>query len=573
MAVASVWLAAGLPGLAADTAADFPARRCQDAFGCIPGESCREAKALYARARRGDREAATALGLRLMMGNGVMPDDLAAMRWFEKAAAKGDTVAQVALGAYLTRRESPEETVAQGLAYLEKAAKAGNPVASSNLAMLYRIGRRGIPENGALAEKWTRWTNRLAEERMIREIKRAVGPYRDVLSVRAGQPDDVLLAESVKAAAAGGETMAQTLYGVWLASGDMEKAGISRDLLKGADVLAGAAKSGDAVAAFALGDLLWVGTGALERNPEAAAGWLKQAAEGGHAKGMALYGFLLLNGLYAEMDPARGLAYLEEAVRQGLPEAQMALASVWMGMNEREKALRAFGNTLSCRDCTVERSILAWKYGAGNGPVTGEPENMTEIRRLAQFGDPTAMLYLGMACDVGAGGRRDACQAVRWYEKAAEKGMQAVYLPLAMACVETDDLACARKWLAAAACSAEAMGSPYHFMLAFALDEVWLDDRKEANGADRAAVSGDRVKSRAKRLRWLHQEARRGNGAAAAVLGGLYEAGIGVAKDEEQSAMWRQRAREAQACRRLPLADSPSAGGMDGSRKPEGEAR
>lgn len=50
---APVLSAAGLPGLAADNPAGFAAMGCEEAFGCIPGESCAEARALHARAGQG----------------------------------------------------------------------------------------------------------------------------------------------------------------------------------------------------------------------------------------------------------------------------------------------------------------------------------------------------------------------------------------------------------------------------------------------------------------------------------------------------------------------------------------
>lgn len=61
--------------------------------------------------------------------------------------------------------------------------------------------------------------------------------------------------------------------------------------------------------------------------------------------------------------------------------------------------------------------------------------------------------------------------------------------------------------------------------------------------------------------------------AAAGVSGGLYEAEIGLAEDEKQSAMRRQRAKEGEACGCLSPVDDPSAGRMDGPGKPEGKAR
>lgn len=82
-----VLLAVFFAGLSGVQAEDSMTCRDNQAFLCTSKAGCGEIRALYARARRGDFEAMTAFGLRLVMGDGVVPDDGAAMHWFEKAAA------------------------------------------------------------------------------------------------------------------------------------------------------------------------------------------------------------------------------------------------------------------------------------------------------------------------------------------------------------------------------------------------------------------------------------------------------------------------------------------------------
>lgn len=186
-------------------------------------------------------------------------------------------------------------------------------------------------------------------------------------------------------------------------------------------------------------------------------------------------------------------------------------------------------------------------------------KSCAEARALharAGQGDPEAAMALGLRLMRGDGVAPDDLAAMRWFEKAAGKGMKAVYLPLAMARLETGDFTAARKWLGAAVCDTGAMEENDNFRLAFGLDEAWLDDMEEGNGMDRDAVSGDRRESAAKRLRWLEREARRGNGAAVAGVARLYEAGMGVAGDGERSAMWRRRAAGANPCRNAAGDDS-----------------
>ena len=544
----SVLLAVCLAGVSAGMETVQAATVCEKAFLCLPGESCSEAKALYARAQQGDPVAEFAFGLRLMMGDGVMPDETAAMQWFEKAAKQGNVPAQLALGAFLTRPDSDEKSVQAGLSWLETAAKGGDWMASLQLSMLFLKGGKagGEPDEKAAA-KWLEQATQQLDALRFQLMERTVAPYRETWLGQAGEKGHAQAVDRVLRAADGGDPVAQTLAGVWLLSGSMENAGMAQDEKAGMRRLARAAKAGDRLASAVLGAIVLGEDDLYGREVTATVRhWLKTAAEQGDGECMALYGLFWLKGIGGAADEKEALVWLDKAAGKAVPEAMVSLAWVLQKQENRNEAARWLARAARVPDRPDLFSTLAWQYGSGEGPVAGEPEKVTEIRRYAEKGDPLAMLTLGLMYDAGSFGRRSLCRAIMWYGKVAEKGFAEGYLPLAMTCAEAGDTVCARKWLDAAVASETAMDSSENFVLAFGGSSDW-QDRIGKEGVDEKATG--RAGTIAKRFKWLQREEQRGNAAAAAVLARLYEAGIGVAPDEKAA---RKREKPGQRGRATP---------------------
>ncbi len=500
---------------------------------CVSDEGCAAMKALSARAGAGDTASQVELGLRLMMGKGVMPDEEKAKAWFEKAALKGHSAAQVALGTMLLREG--EKTAQQGRQWLEKAARGGNLSASQELLMLYTLGRAGIPENDALARQWAESVKRQADKALMADVERRVAPYQRIWQEKTGGLSGECLAEAVKRSAAAGDPMAQTLLAGWQVSGTLT--GVEENRPEAMERLSRAAEAGDTLAASLFGTLLFTGSETHEGDPVQAEKWLEKAAKSGDVDSMRLLGLLRLHGINRERGATEELTWLEKAAARGDPRAWFSLGSYWNGIGQKEAALDAFEKVASDRKNPEALSLLARTYGNGSGPVAGESEAMREWRRHAGQGDVLAMMSLAMAYDTGVSGRRHLCSAVFWYEKAARHGAEEVFLPLAMACAEAGAFSCARKWLEKAVVQEEgALYSGTVFELAFGAEN--------GPGGNELAlhVIRERRNGRKKRLAWLRAEGRRGNTAAAFVLVKVYELGVGVPSDEKQARMWGEKA-------------------------------
>lgn len=222
-----VLLAVFFAGLSGVQAEDSMTCRDNQAFLCTSKAGCGEVRALYARARRGDFEAMTAFGLRLVMGDGVVLDDGAAMHWFEKAAAGGDTTAQVALGAFLMRPGEPAKRREKGLSWLEKAALSGNTLALTHLARYEACEETTCGLTGQRVSRWQEQARRQAMQDSVTRMEAVVAPYWKKWLGQPGEKDPVQAVQDVLRAAEEGDRQAQTLASVWYVSGAMAKAGLA----------------------------------------------------------------------------------------------------------------------------------------------------------------------------------------------------------------------------------------------------------------------------------------------------------------------------------------------------------
>jgi hypothetical protein len=118
--------------------------------------------------------------------------------------------------------------------------------------------------------------------------------------------------------------------------------------------------------------------------------------------------------------------------------------------------------------------------------------NVTDVRQLAEKGDPSAQYNLGVMYHNGRGVEKDEVEAFKWYQKAAEQG-------------DAD--------------AQNNLGVMY------------------ANGR---GVEKDEVEA----VKWYQKAAEQGDAAAQTNLGVMYEDGSGVEKDEVEAVKWYQKAAE-----------------------------
>ena len=150
------------------------------------------------------------------------------------------------------------------------------------------------------------------------------------------------------------------------------------------------AEQGDAESAFRLGMAYDTGLG-VERDAARAAYWYRRAAEEGHLHAQHNLAVAYANGDGVEFDFSEALRWWQQAARHGNADSQYNLGIV---------------------------------YATG---IHGVHKNLTLAkawwRKAAISGDPMAQYNLGTLYANGDG-QTSYCEAMRWWEKSAQKGVQ-----------------------------------------------------------------------------------------------------------------------------------------------------
>lgn len=118
---------------------------------------------LIAEANKGDAFAQWVLGTKYYSGNGVMKDNVEAVKWMLKAAEQGYDQAQYKLGLdyYMKGLEakkddlSPDSNFKAAMNWFHKAADQGYIAAQLKLGEMYQVGK-GAPVNCEEAARWFR---------------------------------------------------------------------------------------------------------------------------------------------------------------------------------------------------------------------------------------------------------------------------------------------------------------------------------------------------------------------------------------------------------------------------------
>ena len=110
-------------------------------------------------AEKGDPTSQYDMGVRSFEGRGVARDPLAAIQWFEKAAAQGLAQAQYRLGAIYEKGSGAPRDAYKARDWYEKSALLGNIRAMHNLAVIEAEGVDGKPDYASAAQ----WFHRAAD--------------------------------------------------------------------------------------------------------------------------------------------------------------------------------------------------------------------------------------------------------------------------------------------------------------------------------------------------------------------------------------------------------------------------
>lgn len=520
-------------------------------------------------AQEGDAQAQMALGLRYLMGNGLAADETAAQEWFLKSAQQNNVVAQVALATMLAF-ESDRQDLPAAAMWFSKAAEAGNVQAMSELVRLYETGS-GVTRDMAKADDWRNrakarseavkldraWKIALADrDRWVKKTPSKGVPAGQVGSTEGtGVPDIAALTR----AAENGDDHAQMVLGGLLATGD----GVAKNDVAALEWFKKAADSGNGQGLAVLGELTALGWGGLKRDEVAAARLTEKAALEGLVFAQAEWGSMLMEGKGVKKDPAKGLSWIAKAAQEGDGRARLKMGMMLLGQGERDAAAKWFEGAAAVGDDEVFSALAAF-YGWGDGPVFGESEKLTEVRRYAQRDESEAQQMMGFLYGEGWGAKRDPQKAEYWFDKAAAAGDAEVWLPLGLLYAETGrDAMAAAAFDKAVALGGFGLANDGELLQLIFVDSEKMPDLgnalkhpssakkktgestgqvsgKQADGKDKNGFSVDgRLIRVAKKRAFVEAEARKGNPAAQLMMARIVSQGWGVKKDDEAAASLR----------------------------------
>jgi TPR repeat protein len=160
-----------------------------------------------------------------------------------------------------------------------------------------------------------------------------------------------------------------------------------------------------------------------------------------------------LQGEGRKADPAKGIAILEAAAKEGDPESQYLLGFAYKeGQHvprDRVRALNLFENA-AVREHAQAAFLAAVSYREGE-IVPADPEKSATYMKIAADGDVVEALYLtAEALEQGNGLDKDPIKAKHYYERAAEHGNLEATIAIAKAYETGDgvplDLAWSLRW-------------------------------------------------------------------------------------------------------------------------------
>jgi TPR repeat protein len=107
-----------------------------------------------AAAEQGNALAQDNLGVMYVLGQGVLQDDVEALKWFRMAAEQGDAGAQYHLAGMYTDGRGVPQDYAEAMKWGRRAAEQGNADAQISLGFRYYEGE-GVPQDYILAHMWS----------------------------------------------------------------------------------------------------------------------------------------------------------------------------------------------------------------------------------------------------------------------------------------------------------------------------------------------------------------------------------------------------------------------------------
>lgn len=486
-------------------------------------------------AKAGDAAAAAKLGLAYATGRGVRQHDTRANGYLRQAAEKGHGPAARTLAWQYAEGYGVKKDPAQRVAWLQKAAEAGDASAWGELGYIqtYNQQEHGVPRN--------------PEAAFAANQKAAAGGYAPALF----------------------ELYSAYQYG----------RGVAKDPVKAAELLKQAAEAGYRYAQSALADSL------VKNDPKAAAAWYQKAFDAG----MGEKRYSLARALRDAGDLKQAKIHYEVLVDEGMSEPAYELAELLKTEGNLTGAKVLFQKIVSDSNAydfrrdgakreirNIDEEIEEKDAKPGTLPAirkqakTGDTKAMLQVARLvaprdkqdalgwvrwaADKEDPEAMTLL--AAEIMA---TDKTKALEWLNKAAAKNDPQAMLMLAGQTMATDKAA-GIDWLKKSAAAGN-LEAKYRLGLAmFQGKEIPGDQAGALVLLNESAAGGfapaqldigrnlltggpgmpaDPVRG----VELLKKAAAQNHPHAAAVLGEVYERGVGlIAANPAESLKWYQLA-------------------------------
>lgn len=265
--------------------------------------------------------------------------------WLDLAIASGDLDTHAEAGSLLLFRPGPLQDVEQGLALVRQAAEAGSSTGLIQLAMSYR--------NGLI-----------------------------------GDPDEARALELLEQAAAEGDGVAMLLIGAGYLFGED---GLEEDPEAARTWLEQAVLFGSNRARGVLGAVLLEGLGGIEADPRRAIPLLRAAVEAGEEQAMISLGVAYEQGIAGiRPDPEQAVALYRRAHEAEWTTGTFFLANMaadGSGMNEDPGLARALWREAAEKDHVDAMLSLASALAAGYGGPVDTQEAMDWAQRARDNGD------------------------------------------------------------------------------------------------------------------------------------------------------------------------------------------
>ncbi|CAE8644768.1 unnamed protein product [Polarella glacialis] len=253
------------------------------------------------------------MGVRLVKGTGgEAKNEAEAARCFSRAANKDHTEAAYALAVMLLKGQGIKKNEIQASQWFQVASLKGHVKAMYNLSVMYMHGV-GVKKDSRLAGEWAVNAAQRGHKKALRSgnvLVFGAGPWMDYEPKTMG-------AEKILKEAEAGNEHAQFRYATMCYDGDF----VPQDRAKASYWFMAAAQTGLAEAQYQMSRMLFLGDG-VEKDEDYALRFLGLAAEQGHVESMHNFGVKLYFGEGIGLDRRQAASWFLKAAQKGMPEAQ-----------------------------------------------------------------------------------------------------------------------------------------------------------------------------------------------------------------------------------------------------------